>query len=103
MNNEVILVQKKKIEEMSDEEITIARYRSLERRYNSLIDAVKLLEDQNNVFRNEVALSYQKLSNAQKNVDINKEIVVNIVTASNKAKDSYLGEIAELKSKLGRM
>ena len=99
----VILVQKKKLEEMTDEEINISKYRSLERRYNSLIEALQMLEEQNKSFRNEVSLSHEKLINAQKNVEINQAIVLKVITESNQDKDSYVGEIAELKSKIGRM
>ena len=94
-----ILVQKKKLSEMTDEEINISKYRALERRYNSILDAVALLEKQNNDFRSEIKVSYIKLENAQKNVDINKDITMRMITDYNKMKDSYLAEINELKQK----
>lgn len=98
----VIKIHAKKLEDMSDAEITIAKYRSLEARYNSMVEAAQSLEFQNNKFRSEIEVSYVKLENAQKNVDINKAIVMKTVTDSNSNKASYLGEIADLKEKLNR-
>ena len=100
MKDQKIIVQKKKLAEMTDEEINVAKYRSLERRYNSIIDAIKLLEDQNELFRNEIEMCYKKMENAQKNVEINKTIVVNTIMDSNNKIQSYLGEITDLKNQL---
>lgn len=100
MDNTRILVQKKKLSDMTDEEVNVEQYRSLERRYNSLIEAVSLLENQNNLFRNEVVAAGQRCNNAQKNVDINKMIVENTILDSNSKIQSYLGEIADLKAAL---
>ena len=99
-DNTKIVVQKKKLSEMTDEEINVAKYRSLERRYNSLAEATQLLENQNNHFRGELEAAGKRCINAQTNVDINKKIVENIVMDSNAKIQSYLGEIADLKAEL---
>lgn len=98
MSKEIIMIQKKKLEDMTDAEINIGKYRSLERRYNSVIEAVLKVEAQNNVFRAEIETCYKKMENAQKNVDINKTIVMNTIIDSNSKIQSYLSEIAELKT-----
>lgn len=102
MSVEIISIQRKKLDEMADVDINVSKYRSLEARYNSVIEAVELLEMQNNTFRKEIDHSRKLLLNAQKNVDINKKIVVDMLTAANAEKQSYLGEIADLKVKLSR-
>jgi len=98
-----IIVQKKKLSEMTDEEINISKYRSLEKRYNSLVEACDKLEEQNNMFRAELEMGYQKLENAQKNVEINKMIVQNALSEKNSREQSFLGEIADLKAKIKAM
>lgn len=98
-----ILVQKKKLTEMTDSEINVAKYRSLENRYNSLVEACLSLETQNKVFRAEIDACYSKLENAQKNVDINKMIVENALKEKNSREASFLGEISDLKAKIRAM
>ena len=95
-----IMVQKKKLVEMTNEEIDIAKYRSLEARYNSLVDATTTLEKQNNLFRNEIEVCYAKMENAQKNVDINKKIATDIIMNQNAMKNDFIAEIDILKAKL---
>ena len=99
-NTDIIRVQKKRLSEMTDEEIDTAKYRSLEARYNSIIDAVGMLEDQNELFRAEIETCYEKMENAQSNVDINKSIVMNLITKQNETKDDFVAEINVLKDKL---
>lgn len=100
MENTKIIIQKKKLSEMTDEEINVTKYRALERRYNSVIIACKSVENQNELFRRELEISHKKLENAQLSVDINKKIVLNVLTESNAKKDLYISEIASLKLKL---
>ena len=85
---------------MNDAEINVAKYRSLEARYNSMTEAAQKLESQNNTFRKEIEVCYAKMENAQKNVDINKTIVANTIESANRKQASYIGEIAELKERL---
>ena len=101
--SEVILINKKKLEDIADQEINASKYRSLERRYNSLIEACNLVQAQNLELRNEVTMSHTRLENAQKNVEINQNIVMKTITDANNQMDSFLGEIAELNSKLSRL
>ena len=100
MKDNVIILHPKKLDDISDADITKDKYRSLERRYNSIVDAAQLLLKQNNEFRSEIETSHKKLENAQLNVEINKNIVFNTITDANNKKDSYISEIAELKTKL---
>ena len=98
-----ITVKKDRPEDIENAKITVEKYRSLERRYNSLIDACNLIEAQNEKMRSEIINADMRLVNAQKNVEINQKIVMDTITSSNNQKDSFLGEIAELKSKLSRL
>ena len=100
MKDEKIIVQKKKLSEMTDAEIDVAKYRALERRYNSVMEAVTRLENQNDLFRGEISAAAQRCINAQTNVEINKMIVQNTIMDSNAKLQSYLGEIADLKAEL---
>lgn len=100
MKTERIIIQKTKLEEMSDESINVIRYRSLEKRYNSIIDAVGMLSEQNELFRSEIETCYAKMENAQKNVDINKKIVMDSILLQNSMKDGFVKEITILKEKL---
>lgn len=100
MDATIIQIQKKKLSEMTDEEINISKYRALERRYNSVMDAVVKLEAQNELFRNEIKMCYVKMENAQKNVNINKDISMKMITDYNSMKQSYIAEISALQAKL---
>ncbi len=100
MSKDKIIVKAKKLEDMTDVEINVSKYRSLEARYNSLMDAVDMLSKQNDVFRAEIETCYAKMENAQKNVDINKTIVINTIMGQNNMKNDFIAEINILKEKL---
>ena len=100
---EVIIINKKKLEDISDVNINATKYRALERRYNSLLEACNLVESQNEKMRMEIENAGIRLVNAQKHVEINQKIVMDTITNANNQKDSFIGEIAELKSKLSRL
>mgnify|MGYP003631447615 CR=1 FL=1 len=101
----VISIQKPELEVLTEEEaqdlkLINAKYRSLEARYNSVIDAVRMIEGQNTIFRAEIETNYKKMEHAQENVDINKGIVMNLVLKQNETKNDFIEEIDILKGKL---
>lgn len=91
----VEIIYTKTPEEIEQEEVSLVK-----RRYNSLAEAALNLQDKNVLLKAEIALCHEKLVNAQKNVDINQEIVRNSLLKFNNMKDSYIAEINELKAKL---
>ena len=82
------------------EEIAVEDESVVKRRYNSLAEAALSLQEQNKVLVKEIEVCYAKLENAQKNVDINKQIVQNALTSQNDMKEQFASEINILKNKL---
>jgi len=85
------------------EEIELEDARSVKLRYNSLVEAVQVIEAENNKFRDHISNMEAKLIHAQENVDINKNIVMNTVMNQNKMKDDFVLEINALKAKLAKV
>ena len=69
-------------------------------RYNSLVDAVKAVQADNDKFRSYIDVMERKLIHAQENVDINKKIVMDSILGQNKMKDEFAIEINLLSAKL---
>lgn len=75
-------------------------YDALRRLHNSMVLALEDLQKENTALQGEVALLNAKLVNAQRAVDINKEIVRNALTLQNKIQTEYGQEIQELRAKV---
>ena len=78
-------------------------YDSLKRLHDSANSAIASLEGKNKELQVEINILYQKLDNAQKAVDINKEIMRNALTDQNAIKDAYSQEIQILREKIKRL
>ncbi len=74
-------------------------YNSLRRLHDSANKAIEELQSKNKILEEEIIILNIKLINAQKNVDINKEIVKNALSEQNKMKDEFISEINMLRSK----
>ena len=80
-------------------EIEEESHNTLKLRYNSLAEATLKLQDENRKMQSLLESWKAKLENAQKNVDISKQTVLNLVTSQNKMKDDFVLEINILKEK----
>lgn len=81
--------------EIEKEEVSIVK-----RRYNSLAEAALNLEKANATLQSTIETMQQKLIDAQSNVDINKQIVMNSLIEQNSIKEDFILEIDVLKAKL---
>lgn len=95
MKDETKVIFKKTPEEIELESADLVR-----RRYNSLAEAALELEKENKILKAEVETCYAKMENAQKNVEINKTIVMNTIMSQNNMKNDFINEINILKAKL---
>jgi len=84
------------VEKLSYEDM----YQALRRLHDSSVDATNKLQEENRALREEVILSYKKLENAQKSLDITKEIMRNALIEQNRVQVEYGKEIQELKAKI---
>lgn len=74
-------------------------YNSLRRLHDSANKAIEELQNKNKMLEEEIIILNAKLINSQKNVDINKEIVKNVLLEQNKIKDNFISEINILRAK----
>ena len=78
-------------------------YDSLRRIHESTNITVEKLEQELTKLRAENMLLLAKLANAQKALDINKDIMRNALTEQNKMQVEYGNEIQELKAKIKKL
>lgn len=76
------------------------KYEKLERHYNTVVEATQRLELENKKLSSEIALLQAKLESANKDVLINKNIVMQTITIQNEEKESFAEEIRLLKAKI---
>lgn len=75
-------------------------YEELNRLHNSQNSAVKKMEEKIMSLYEEIKLKDEKLANAQKALDINKEIMRNALLEQNRVQQEYGAEITLLKDKI---
>ena len=78
-------------------------YNHLRRLHSSTNDAALDLQERNKKLYEEIQLREEKLINAQKSLDINKEIMRNALTEQNRIQIEYGREIQELKEKIKKL
>ena len=94
---EKMAISRKEIDEKEAEQL---EKDSIVRRYNSLVEGCMRLEEHIKFLNAEINLCYQKLENADKQIQINQKIVQDALLGQNKMKDEYAKEIGILKNKL---
>lgn len=75
-------------------------YKKLSHINESANEAIEVLQRKNRELLVEISVLNDKLVNAQRALDINKEIMRNTIISSNLMKDEFVAEINKLKNKI---
>jgi predicted nucleic acid-binding Zn-ribbon protein len=78
-------------------------YIELKRRYDSLVKAVRRLEERYSALESENEFHKTQLANAELNIVQQKQTLISSITVANQTKDDMATEVAELRAKIKRL